>query len=453
MADLIVPKRNTLVVASDLPTRGGPGSPTAIAVEGALSGIKRLQESERGGGSDTLKKSVVAALLGVALIGGVLPAHADTAQVKAPQGNELFLDGHMPTGPPDYAKLLGASTTVQKQSGDARTNAAFDAFEARFAQIVHRDAGSLAAGLRPLQSGDPLDATQQKDLERALGDLVKELPVSTFSDNFQGALKAALGGRDLSDARLGDLGKLGGDAAKDALKQLKAEHPTTFWSLAGTAAAAAVAVGYTQGTDALAKLGIKPEVSVAVFQDVKVKLGVEAGPKFSDPRVSVGLDGAHTLQSGSVIKGGIAAQIQNKSLASAELYGSFASVDGLSLGGKVRLDGNGKPFDARLSASQTFTHDVGGGGTGLVYGEALWSNGKLGTPVQSSLSLGLAATHGRWTSSVSTAYNFNNDSFSTTLSTGRTFDINRKNDLDLQFRGTVNNRGDAHLGVGVTWRF
>ena len=451
MADFSLPKLQSTVVSSS--SGVAPGGNKTKGADVALRSLEHLETIERGG-SSKLQKGVVAALLGFALIGAVTPAHADTTLVKAPQGHELFLDGHT-SGTPDYAKLLGTSTTfhVQADTVDARTKAAFDNFEARFTQIIHRDAGSLAAGLRPLQSGDPLDATQQKDLERALGDLVKELPVAAFSDDFQSALKTALGGRDLSNARLGDLGKIGGDAAKDLVKQLKDDHPKAFWSIAGTVAAAAVTVGYTQGTDALAKLGIKPELSTKVFKDVKLKLGVEAGPKLTDPRVSVGLEGQHTFDGGSVIKGGVAALIHNKAVVSAEVNGSFVSPDGLNGDGRVRLDWTGKPFDARLSASQSFTHDLGGGGNGLLYGQALWSNGTNGTVSQSSLALGLGASHGRWTSSVTTGYDFQRDAFTASLSTGRTYDVVNKNDLDLQFRARVDSKGDAFVGFGATLRF
>lgn len=455
MADLSLPKLQSPVVtlSSGVAPGGARGSSTSKGAEVALRSLDHLATIEREGGSSTLQKGVVAAMLGFALHGAVSPAHADTTAVKAPQGRELYLDGHT-AGAPDYAKLLGTTTFhAPADTVDARTKAAFDRFEARFTQIIHRDAGSLAAGLRPLQNGDSFDATQQKDLERALGDLVKELPVAAFADDFQSALKTALGGRDLSNARLGDLGKIGGDAAKDLVKKLKQDHPKAYWSIAGTVAAAAVTVGYTQGTDALAKLGIKPEISTQVFKDVKVKLGVEAGPRFSDPRVSVGLEGQHTFDGGSVIKGGVAAQIHNKAVVSAEVNGSFASTNGRNVDARVRLDGTGKPFDARLSASQSFTHDVGGGGNGVLYGQALWSNGTNGTVVQSSLSLGMGAAHGRWTSSVTTGYDFRREAFTASLATGRTYDVVTKNDLDVQFRARLDSKGDALVGFGVAFRF
>ena len=46
-----------------------------------------------------------------------------------------------------------------------------------------------------------------------------------------------------------------------------------------------------------------------------------------------------------------------------------------------------------------------------------------------------------------------NDSFTATLGTGRTYDIKAKDDLDLQFRLSVDSKGDARGGVGLTWRF
>jgi hypothetical protein len=405
--------------------------------------------------------AVVAALLGVAMLGVTSKAEAqDFAPLSLPQTQGLFLD-HQPTGPPpgDFGKVLGTSAprSLGSAAVDVQTRAAFDVFSTRMSQILHQDAGSLAAGLAPTQPGSSLDATQQKDIERAVTDLLKNMPIGAFSPGIQNTLSSALGAlgdhRDLSTMRLGDLGKAGGDAVQVLIKDFKSEHPRAFWSLAGVGAGAAVAVGYTQGTAALEKLGLKPEFSTGIFKDTKLHLGVQTGVHFKDPRVDVGLDTSHTFQGGSVLKGGISAQISGKQIDTGDVHGSFSTTSGFNIDGKLQLDGKGKPFDARLSASQTFTHDVGGGGTGVLFGNAQWADGTHGTQAGSSLNAGIAATHGRWTSSVTGGYDFHNDTFSSSLSAGRTFDIQHKNDLELQIRGTIDNKGHSQIGAGVTFHF
>jgi hypothetical protein len=414
----------------------------------SLDHLQQIEKTEKGGAK--LKAAVVSVLLGLALIGAAKPAHADTTIVQQPTAQELFLDGHMPTGPPDYARLLG-NDTVTYRTADARTKAAFDAFDVRLTQILQRDAGSLAQGLAPIDNGASLNAVKMKELEHALGDLVKELPVSVLSSDARSAVERIVG-RSIEGKRLGELGDVGSDAARDLVKRLRSESPKTFWSLAGTAAAAAVAVGYTQGTDGLEKLGIKPELSTKVFDGVKLKLGLEAQAKLKDPRVSLGVEGSHTFDGGTVLKGGISAQVHAKSVVSAELNGNIVS-GGFVVDGAVRLDGNGKPFDARLSVAQSFGHTISGGGNAILFGGGQWSNGTNGTVEQGIVTLGAGATHGRWTTSVTGTWDLHNDRFSSTLATGRTYDVNTKNDLDVQVRATHDSQGATRVGVGVTLRF
>lgn len=455
MSDLLKKVQSTDIATTRSSSTGNVGAGAAMRSLGHLQQIEAGDTATSG----KIKMAVVATLLGLSLVGFVKPAHADTTQGNAPPPTQLFLDGHMPTGPPDYAKLLGSTTTdtvgasiIARRTVDPRTQAAFDQFEARLTQILQRDAGSLAAGLKPIQNGDSLDATKTKELERALGDLVKELPVNVLSQDVRGALEQLLG-RNLENARLGELGDHGSDAARDLVKRLKSESPKTFWSLAGTAAAAAVAVGYTQGTDGLEKLGIKPQLSTRIFDETKLKLGLEAEARFKDARLAIGLETTHTFEGGTVVKGGVSAQVHAKQFVSAELKGTVTTTSQLYVDGAVRLDGSGKPFDARLSVHQSFTHDVAGGGNGVVFAGAQWSDGTNGTTKQGLVTLGAGATHGRWTTSVSGSYDLTNDRFTSTLATGRTYDVNTRNDLDVQLRATHDSKGTTHVGVGVTLRF
>lgn len=447
-----------------------PSSTSAAQV--AAGGVAHLQQIEQRsdeGVASKLKKGVAAALLGFTLIGAaVVPAHAQDTAGRLPQTAQhgLYLDSSQLQqtryGTTDYDKLFGTQAgsgsgvvaSVQQRDIDSATKAAFDVFNSRLEVILQRDAGSLAAGLRPLQSGDSLTADQQKNMERAFGDLLQNVPIGSFSPGVQNTLESALGAlgdhRDLSTTTLKQLGKLGGDAAKTLVDDFRHEHPAAFWSMASAGAAAAVVVGYTQGTDALHKLGIQPEVQTKLFDGVKLKAGLEAGKHFSDPRVTVGLEGSHTFQGGTTVKGGISAEVAGKTVNTFRLDSGVTTTSGFNADGYVRFDGKGQPFDAHLSASQRFHLD---NGQGVLFANGNWSNGTHGTVDAAHLSVGVAAQHGRWTTSVSGNYDFKSDTFSSSLSTGRTFDVNRKNDLDLQVRGSVDNKGNAYVGAGLTFHF
>jgi hypothetical protein len=448
----------------------------ALLAATSLNHLKQVEKGDDDVGA-RVKKGLAVALLGLTIVTGVTPAWADSATNQLPvtttQG--LFLDASQLEktrfGDVNYGKLFGTQAgtiqsgviaRTQAQSVDEGTRAAFNVFESRLSQLLQRDAGSIASGLRPLESLDSLTPAQQKDLQknmqRAFTDLVQNVPIGAFSPGVQNTLQSLLGAlgnnQDLSTTTLKQFGKLGGDAAgevaKDFVKDFKNDHPAAFWSLASAVATAAVVVGYTQGTDALAKLGIKPEVKTRIFDDVRLKVGVEAGKQFSNPILNVGLDGQHTFQGGTTIRGAVAAEIHGKELVGGRIDAGVSTMSGFNLDTAVRFDGSGKPFDARLSASQRFNLN---NAQGVVFANGIYSDGSYGTTKQATLSGGVVALHGPWTTSVSANYDFNSETFSSSLATGRSFNVNQKNDLDLQIRGSVDNKGNGYLGVGVNFRF
>jgi hypothetical protein len=184
--------------------------------------------------------------------------------------------------------------------------------------------------------------------------------------------------------------------------------------MVGVAAAGALAIGYAQGTDALRDLGIRPELSTRVFDGARLRLGLDAGPRFSNPALHVGLSGQTQLDNGTVLRGALQTRLSGSGVGETRLGGSMATTSGFQASGEVRFDGSFQPIDTRLSATQQFD---------------------------------------RWNVGAEARYNFQNDTFSSTLSAGRTFDLYQKNDLDLQIRGSFDNQGNHHIGVGATFRF
>jgi hypothetical protein len=397
----------------------------ASAALQSVQALDTAQAQEKGGG---FKKAIVAALIGITLITSVAPAHADTTAVVAPQTASLVLQQDS-TGPPGdalagqqrFERFLGGAPHLSGTSQiatDVVTRAAFDTFTARLTQILRQDAGSLAWGQQPVLAGQPLSAAQQGQVEDALKDLITQMPVGAFGDHVEHALEgvfAVVGhDADLSQVRLADLGDVGGDAAKAILKQLKAEHRGAYNAMVGVAAAGALAIGYAQGTDALRDLGIRPELSTRVFDGARLRLGLDAGPRFSNPALHVGLSGQTQLDNGTVLRGALQTRLSGSGVGETRLGGSMATTSGFQASGEVRFDGSFQPIDTRLSATQQFD---------------------------------------RWNVGAEARYNFQNDTFSSTLSAGRTFDLYQKNDLDLQIRGSFDNQGNHHIGVGATFRF
>jgi hypothetical protein len=402
------------------------GAKAALRSVEALNTAKTEQE-----GSGTFQKAVAAAFLGFALVGAsITPAHADTVNVAQPQASSI-VETHFATGPPGliydahtldsqerFERFLnGPERTVAPQV-DARSKAAFDQFSTRLTQILHQDAASLAWGHTPIRAGDPLSATQQDQVQKAFTDLIQELPVGAFGARFEHALEGVTGAlgsdADLSTVRLKDLGRVGGDAAKEMLDELRRDSPTTFWSLASVAAAGAVALGYSEGTDALRDLGIRPEISTKLFDGVKLRVGVEAGPKFSDPAYTLGLSGNHTFDNGTVLRGGIQTRLHQGEFDQTRLTSSISTTGGFNAAGELTLGQDFKPEMARLSASQQFD---------------------------------------RWHVGADTTYSFENDRFTSSLSAGRTFDINTRGDLDVQIRGSHDSHGQSFIGIGATFRW
>ena len=421
----IQPVQRSGATACSMPsTTTLPGG--AAAALQSVRALEHAQDIEKQGGG--FRKAIVAALIGITLISSVAPAHADTTAVVAPQTSSLVLQQHS-TGPPGdalagqqrFERFIGGGSQVTdtaRIASDVVTRAAFDTFTARLTQILQRDAGSLAWGQQPVLAGQPLSAAQQGQVEDALKDLITQMPVGAFGQHVEGALEGVFSvvghGADLSQVRLKDLGDVGGDAAKAILKQLKQEHRGSYNTLVGVAAAGALAIGYSKGTDALRDLGIKPELSTTVFDGAQLKLGLDAGPRFSNPALSVGLSGQTQLENGTVLRGALQTRLSGKELGETRLSGSMSTTSGFNVAGQVRFDGQFKPIDTHLSATQQFD---------------------------------------RWNVGAEARYSFKNDTFSSTLSAGRTFDVYQKNDLDLQLRGSFDNQGNRFIGVGATFRF
>ncbi|MBL8918677.1 MAG: hypothetical protein JNJ54_07465 [Myxococcaceae bacterium] len=180
-------------------------------------------------------------------------------------------------------------------------NANVDRLTTRLEQALGHDAMSMARGRMPVREGDVLTDAQQTELRNAATDFIKDMPLGALSPEIAASVQERLQAngvqvRDIASTKLGDLGKIGGDIAKDLIKDLKSDSPAAFYGLAAGAAAAAGYVAWTGGSEKLSRLGIKPEIKQKFFDDkLEVKLRGDWQAHFKDFKPTVSATYTHQV--------------------------------------------------------------------------------------------------------------------------------------------------------------
>lgn len=310
---------------------------------------------------------------------------------------------------------------------------ALSQFETRITQILHRDAASLAMGKTPVEFGS-LNDTQLDQLQDAAGDYFSNLPFGALKDNVQNVIKGSLDnlGGDTSNietTKLKDLGDIGADIAKNFAQDLREDSPVAFYSIAGAGVAAVGAVAYTQGSDALENLGIKPEFSHD-FGRTELSVRGEWDAKFENSVI-----GAHVARTFGQHKVGVGAE-----------YGGGDFNPSLS----YAFDGDHLDFSSYVTFG-----DVTTGKADLRYnnGSDLSIVGKaaFGENIDDFARIG--ATYkidDAQTITGSAGYLFDSDTFDASI--GYSFQP-KNTDFDLQIRAGHNSDAGSHAGIGVTWSF
>jgi hypothetical protein len=191
--------------------------------------------------------------------------------------------------------------------------AALNTYQSKIETTLGHDAMSMARGRPAVREGDTLTAAQQTELQNASTDFLKSIPIGALSpevaSTIQGKLDAAgIKTRDINSTKLGDLGNIGGDIAKDLIKDLKASSPTAYYSLAGGLAAAAGFAAWEGGSSKLKSLGIKPEIKTKLFDDkLQLKIGAEWDAHFKNLKGTATISGHHDLGSAGRITGSVTA--------------------------------------------------------------------------------------------------------------------------------------------------
>jgi hypothetical protein len=289
-----------------------------------------------------------------------------------------------------------------------------NSFTNRVEVALNHDAMSIARGRTPVREGDTLTAQQQTDLRNATTDFIKDIPIGALNPDLAAGIQSKLAAagidtRDISGTKLKDLGNIGGDIAKDLIKDLKQDSPTAYYSLAATLAAGAGVAAWTGGSAKLASLGIKPEIKQGFFDDqLQVKLRGNWDAHFKNFNVTGTVSGKVDMGTAGTLTGSVTAN-------------SATGFDNA----RVQYDLN-RPnlnLSAYATANRYGMQDVGGN---VTYRPS------------DNLSLSAGVNH-----------NFQTDR--TTASAEAAYRVN--NNVDFALSASHDSAGDSRIGAGVRIRF
>lgn len=288
---------------------------------------------------------------------------------------------------------------------------ALDSFHARVGALYTPSAAALAKGARPIGPGDELTPEQLSQVKAAAVDLLQDLPVSALPDAVANEIRDLLGPKgasiDFNQTSLRQLKGLLGDRAKDVAKEwvdaLKAKSPATFY---GVAAGAAVALGYTQGSEGLNRLGIKPEYKMDLSKHVDLEVAAQFDKGFRNFGAKVGVS-AH----GQIGDAKLAGSVRYDTLT-----GSTVAAGSISLT---------RP-DFSLSASANYDFSSGAGSASVT--------GKYQVTPNLNLSAGV------------------HHDFATGSTRGELGATYTRGNLDFSLSASASDK-DARVGAGLTWRF
>ncbi len=292
--------------------------------------------------------------------------------------------------------------------------ASLKTYTTRVETTLGHDAMSIARGKTPVREGDTLTAAQQTELQSAATDLIKDLPLGALNPQLAAAVQsklqaAGLDTRDIATTKLKDLGQIGGDVARDLIKDLKQNSPTAYYSLAGGLAAAAGVVAWTGGSAKLASLGIKPEIKQNFFDNqLEVKLRGDWDPHFKNFNTTATVTGRVDLGDAGRLSGSVTAN-------------SSTGFDNA----RVQYDLNRPNFN--LSAYGTANRN----GLETIGGSAVYRP-------NDDLTLSAGVNH-----------NFQTER--TTATAEASWKVNR--DVDFALSASHDSAGDSRIGAGVRIRF
>lgn len=197
-----------------------------------------------------------------------------TPQATTPRPNEATSQpaAPTPTSPSVVMRRTALDDQFQAAPTGSRAQAAIEQFDRRMTEIL------LSSRVA---TGEPQPSPEHvRELQRAAGDLLQNLPIGSFAPGVVARIESALASRgvapgDLTGKSLKDLGRLGGDIAQELAMELRDERPAVFYGLAAVAAGAIGYTAYAEGSRGIERLGVRPEIKTRLFND-NVTVGVRA---------------------------------------------------------------------------------------------------------------------------------------------------------------------------------
>ena len=342
-----------------------------------------------------------------------------TVTPQAPAQNNGWAPGANPNRPLDLSlpKQVVSDADMRASMPNpvrAQLEAALSTYTTRVETTLNHDAMSMARGKTPVREGDALTPQQQTELKNASTDFLKSVPIGALSPELAAGIQAKLqtagiDTRDIASTKLGDLGNIGGDIAKDLIKDLKQSSPTAYYSLAAGLAAAAGVVAWSGGSAKLSSLGIKPEVKQKFFDDkLEVKLGANWDAHFKNFKATGTVTGKIDMGEAGRLTGSVTAN-------------SVTGFDNARL--QYDLNRPNLNLSAYATANRSGMESVGGS---VVYRP------------NDNLTLSAGVNH-----------NFQTDH--TTASAEAAWKVNK--DVDFALSASHDSQGDSRIGAGVRIRF
>ena len=270
------------------------------------------------------------------------------------------------------------AATAQDPVQKAQT-AAVEKFQDRLVDILGAGSGpaltaeQMALGKMPSpngQAGGEISPAQQKELASASKDLLMEMPIASLSPSATAYAKAYVETRGIDTTNfesktIKDLEPVAAELAEKLVDNMKDNSPAAYYGLAAAGAVAVGAYGYSQGSDALKKLGIKPKVDTKLFNDqVTARAEASWGKKLKDPNLTLGADGTFKVSPTANLRVGASASVGGPSVSEMGVKGAEASIEykgeqnSAAAQAKIGANGQFESANARIATDRR----VGPGG-------------------------------------------------------------------------------------------
>lgn len=351
-----------------------------------------------------------------------------TAATTTTQGAQGPTDG-FETGAPTTTKPPEVPVYQQKWQ------TAVQGYQDKLTAMFVPTAEQLADGKMAPRTSADITPEMRTQLQNNTKDLFLSMPVGVLAPAAKDFLTSkGFKVGELENTALKDLGPVGGEVAKQLADKVKDASPAAYYGVAAAGAVAVGAYGYTKGSGALEKLGIKPEFKTGLFHDqVNVRAAAQWDARLANPNLTAGADGKFKINAATLSVGGNV-NVAGKDFANLGLKKADAHVgletENHGINASVNLGDKGAFTSGEVSGRTQFSLDSGHA--------VLGANGKV------SLGEGAKIT----SASLSQTGTFKLDHDRTTLNTtatGKFAENGKYAGLDLKANADVRLSASGHL--------